>query len=442
MPNTVYACLERVVNMTRLYPINASFSHSFSQISKPYIRSLVKAIIQSPLILRKQVLLLPLYYYLRLDHSALARADTLIIPQKWRGRYSSYTLPYAVHIAAFIVKLNSSAPLKPSVLPNSGYRALAYYHYSSPLAPERKKNPPVLEVPVTVPYSRSLAKRMCAVGAAGSQFETAIILHTLGKSLPLHILYYTDLPERYLGGRQVIRSDTPIPTDLQLEYFIRSRVNYEHLLQIFRKRYDAFYNYTITDFPNNSDLYKLEHRKDLVGIGHISPGLFSYLILVQFLGRDIAKKIVRMAGMHPYRNRLYKWPALLWPDLRTEVKTDGPNRIFITHKFGSSRCVFPQLAPNIITQTKMISSSPFPLPQIDNPLQKLDTDDIEEYSYAKVYRDEIIERQLECKNKDRDNTPKEQRYDSRSREGERQTSRRNTKQANAQKRNILRTRGF
>jgi hypothetical protein len=399
MPNTVYACLERVVNMTRLYPTNASFSYSFSQITKPYIRSLVKAIIQSPLILRKHVLLLPLYYYLRLNHSAIARADTLIIPQKWRGRYSSYTLPYAVHIAAFIVKLNSSAPLKPSVLPYSGYRALAYYHYSSPLTPERKKCPPALEVPVTVPYSRPLIKRMCAVGAAGSQFQTAIILRDLGKPLPLQIMYYTDLPGRYLGGRQEIRSDTPIPTDLQLEQFIRSNIDYENFQQIFRKRYETFYNYTITDFPDNSDFDRLEKRKDLVGIGHISPGLTSYLILVQFLGRDIAKKIVRMAGMHPFRNRLYRWPALLWPDLRTETR-DGE---FITYFFGSSRCVFPYLAPNIKSPNNM--AQPFSsIPGIIKSQKKAEKeiDDIEEYLDCKTYtsgfkmvKEEYIDQEIE-----------------------------------------------
>jgi hypothetical protein len=397
MPNTVYACLERVVNMTRLYPTNASFSYSFSQITKPYIRSLVKAIIQSPQIQRKHVLLLPLYYYLRLNHSAIARADSSIIPQKWRGRYSSYTLPYAVHISAFIVKLNSSAPLKPSVLPYSGYRALAYYHYSSPLIPERKKSPPATEVPVTVPYSRPLVKRMCAYGAAGSQFETAIILHKLGKSKSLQIMYYTDLPDRYLGGRQEIRYDTPIPTDLQLEQFIRSNIDYENFMQIFRKRYETFYNYTITDFPDNSDFYRLEKRQDLVGIGHISPGLTSYLILVQFLGRDIAKKIVRMAGMHPFRNRLYRWPALLWPDLRTQTRSGD----FVSHYMGPSRCVFRSLAPNIKPPNNMAHSfSSLPI----NRNHPKDIDDIEEYleykhsSGLKMIQSEFIDTEIEQKN--------------------------------------------
>jgi hypothetical protein len=397
MPNTVYACLERVVNMTRLYPTNASFSYSFSQITKPYIRSLVKAIIQSPQIQRKHVLLLPLYYYLRLNHSAIARADSSIIPQKWRGRYSSYTLPYAVHIAAFIVKLNSSAPLQPSVLPYSGYRALAYYHYSSPLIPERKKSPPATEVPVTVPYSRPLVKRMCAYGAAGSQFETAIILHKLGKSKSLQIMYYTDLPDRYLGGRQEIRYDTPIPTDLQLEQFIRSNIDYENFMQIFRKRYETFYNYTITDFPDNSDFYRLEKRQDLVGIGHISPGLTSYLILVQFLGRDIAKKIVRMAGMHPFRNRLYRWPALLWPDLRTQTRSGD----FVSHYMGPSRCVFRSLAPNIKPPNNMAHSfSSLPI----NRNHPKDIDDIEEYleykysSGFKMIQSEFIDTEIEQKN--------------------------------------------
>lgn len=361
MPNTVYASLERVVQMTRLYPINSSFSYSFSLINKSYIRSLVKSIIQSSLILRKQVLLLPLYYYLRLDHTALARAETLFVPQKWRGRYSSHLLPYAVHIAAFIVKLNSDAPLKPCLFPNSCYRALAYYHYSSPLTPERKRCPPAPEVPITVPFSKPLVKRMCAVGAAGSKFETAILLHKLGKSLPLQVMYYTDLPGRYLGGRQVIRSNTPIPTDLQLDQFIRSNINYEHFMQTFRKRYETFYNYTITDFPNNSDFYTLENRKDLVGIGHISPGLFTYLILAQFLGRDVAKKIVKMAGMNPSKNRLYKWPALLWPDLRSETSERGyldPPGDYHTFMYGSSRCVFPRLAPNIISKSKIVRDPP------------------------------------------------------------------------------------